>query len=720
MPKIFAGIRVSLSLAVILMVVSELVASTNGIGYRIQNAQIMFLLTDMWCGIVLLAVIGYTLNALFLKVEDNVPRLAPRRTRPLDDARPATGRNVLAVEDLQFAYSPDQIVIANVTFEVTAGEIVSIVGPSGCGKTTLLKTLAGLLKPTKGNVRFQSQPVRGVPAGLAMVFQEYSRSLLAVGDGERQRRASASLQGHRPRRSRDAWSPKSLDAVGLSGFGEHYPWQLSGGMQQRVAIARALAYQPKLLLMDEPFASVDAQTRADLEDLVAAVRVQIRHHHRVHHARHRRSGLFVRPGHRSIQIADDCARSNCNGAAASSRPDRHQSAAAVRRQAIGNRAPHPAPNLGQLAVNASPMPTYDVLVVGAGFAGLYALHRFRSLGCKVRVLEAAEDIGGTWFWNRYPGARCDIESMQYSYSFSDEIQQEWNWTEYYASQPEILRYINFVADRLNLRSDIQLNTRVTAATFVEQTNHWEVLTENGECYRTRFLVMATGCLSIPLQPDFPGLQQFSGEVYRTSDWPHDGVALKGRRIALIGTGSSGIQIAPILAAEAQHLTVFQRTPHYSIPAHNHPLDPEYVRGWKENYRERRRAARLTRNSTLNDAGDRSGLEFTREQREQEFARRWEVTGGIGFIYSFPDLTMNEEINRHASDFVRGRIASIVRNPKMAAILTPRDYGLGGKRICVDTNYYETFNRNNVTLVDIRNDPIVKITPNGLRTKSIGL
>ena len=223
--------------------------------------------------------------------------------------------------------------------------------------------------------------------------------------------------------------------------------------------------------------------------------------------------------------------------------------------------------------------TFDVIVVGAGFAGLYSLHRFRSLGLKARVFEAAKDIGGTWFWNRYPGARCDIESVQYSYSFSDEIQQEWNWTEYYAAQPEILRYINFVADKLQLRGDIQMNTRVTAAAFDEQTNCWQVSTEHGERCLTHFLVMATGCLSIPLTPDFPGLQEFSGDIYRTSDWPHEGVDLKGRRVALIGTGSSGIQIAPHLAAAAKHLTVFQRTAHYSIPAHNRPLDPEYVRGW---------------------------------------------------------------------------------------------------------------------------------------------
>jgi cyclohexanone monooxygenase len=361
--------------------------------------------------------------------------------------------------------------------------------------------------------------------------------------------------------------------------------------------------------------------------------------------------------------------------------------------------------------------TYDVIVVGAGFAGLYSLHRFRSLGLKVRVLEAAEDIGGTWFWNRYPGARCDIESMQYSYSFSDEIQQEWSWSEYYASQPEILRYINFVADKLDLRIDIQLNTQVAAAAFDEGTKTWQVSAQHGERYLTRFLVMATGCLSIPLTPDFPGLQEFAGKVYRTSDWPHEGVELKGRRVAQIGTGSSGIQIIPHLARGARHLTVFQRTAHYSIPAHNRPLDPEYVRGWKENYKERRSAARLTRNFTLNDAGSRPGIEFTREEREREFARRWNVTGGIGYIYAFPDVTMNEDVNQQASDYVRGRIATTVQDPATAEILTPQGYGIGGKRICVHTDYYETFNRENVKLVDIRKEPIVKFTPSGLQTKS---
>jgi cyclohexanone monooxygenase len=358
---------------------------------------------------------------------------------------------------------------------------------------------------------------------------------------------------------------------------------------------------------------------------------------------------------------------------------------------------------------------FDVLVVGAGFAGLYSLHRFRGLSLTVRVLEAGQDIGGTWFWNRYPGARCDIESMQYSYSFSEEIQQEWNWTEYYASQPEILRYINFVADKLELRRDIQLNTQVTAATFDDRAKRWSLTTKNGDSFVSRFVVFATGCLSIPLEPDFAGLDQFSGAVYRTFDWPGEDVDISGKRVGLIGTGSSGIQVAPMLATQARHLTVFQRTPHYSIPAHNRPLDSEYVSGWRENYKERRRSARMTRNSTLNDAGTRPGIEFTAEERECEFARRWNVTGGIGFIYGFPDTTTNDVVNQHASDYVRGRIAATVKDPKTAAMLTPRDYGIGGKRICVDTNYYEMFNRDNVSLVDIKSNPIVSITPAGIRT-----
>jgi cyclohexanone monooxygenase len=358
----------------------------------------------------------------------------------------------------------------------------------------------------------------------------------------------------------------------------------------------------------------------------------------------------------------------------------------------------------------------DVIVVGAGFAGLYALYRLRKDGYSVRVLEGADAIGGTWYWNRYPGARCDIESMQYSFSFSDEIQQEWTWSQLYAPQPEILSYINFVADKLGLRDGIQLNARVVSAKFAEQTATWEVRTEAGETFTAPFCVMATGCLSIPIIPTFPGLKDFAGEVYCTSDWPHAGVDMSGKRVGLIGTGSSGIQATPVIAAQARHLTVFQRTPNYSIPAQNRAMDPEYERGWKENYRERRLAALKTRNNTLNNAGNKPGKDVVPEERAREFEARW-TTGGIGFMYSYTDITSDKDVNEHASAFVRKKIANIVRNPETAKKLTPLDYGIGGKRICVDTEYFEAFNRENVTLVDIKSDPIEAITAQGLRTKT---
>jgi len=358
----------------------------------------------------------------------------------------------------------------------------------------------------------------------------------------------------------------------------------------------------------------------------------------------------------------------------------------------------------------------DVIVVGAGFAGLYALYRFRKAGYSVRVLEAADAIGGTWYWNRYPGARCDVESMQYSFSFSDEIQQEWTWSQLYAPQPEILSYINFVADKLELRDGVQLNARVISARFDEQTATWEVRTEAGETFRAPFCVMAMGCLSIPIIPKFPGLEDFAGEVYRTSDWPHAGVDLSGKRVGLIGTGSSGIQATPVFAAQARHLTVFQRTPNYSIPAQNRPMDPEYERGWKENYRDRRLAALKTRNNTLNNAGNKPGRDVAPEERAKEFEARWS-TGGIGFMYSYTDITSDKDVNEQASAFVREKIANTVRNPETAKKLMPSDYGIGGKRICVDTAYFETFNRKNVTLVDVKNDPIELITAEGVKTKT---
>ncbi|MCK1513125.1 NAD(P)/FAD-dependent oxidoreductase [Bradyrhizobium sp. 190] len=359
---------------------------------------------------------------------------------------------------------------------------------------------------------------------------------------------------------------------------------------------------------------------------------------------------------------------------------------------------------------------YDVIVVGAGFGGLYALHKLRSEGYSVRVLEAGEAIGGTWYWNRYPGARCDIESFQYSYSFSDEIQQEWEWSELYAAQPEILRYINYVADKLDLRRDIELNTQVVAATFDDIEKKWHVVTRAGELLVAPFCVMASGCLSVPLSLSLKGLEAFEGQVYRTFNWPEGGVDLAGKRVGLIGTGSSGIQATPRLAEQADHLTVFQRTPNFSIPAHNRKMEQKYARDWKKAYRERRLQALETKSLILLNAGLKPGSAVTREERQEEFEARWAV-GGFGFMNMFTDISTNKEVNDHVAEFVRSKIVEIVRDPVTADKLCPKDYPIGSKRICVDTDYFQTFNRPNVKLVDIQTDPIVTVTPTGVRTQS---
>jgi cyclohexanone monooxygenase len=358
---------------------------------------------------------------------------------------------------------------------------------------------------------------------------------------------------------------------------------------------------------------------------------------------------------------------------------------------------------------------YDVVVLGAGFAGLYMLFRLRGLGLSVRVYEAGDGIGGTWYWNRYPGARCDVESMDYSYSFSDELQQEWQWTERYASQPEILRYINHVADHFDLRRDIQVSTRVTETVFDEDTACWTIRTDRGDEVSAGFCIMATGCLSEPqLPPPFPGIETFEGSWYHTGRWPHEGVDFTGQRVAVIGTGSSAIQSIPIIARQADHLYVFQRTPNYSIPAHNRPLEPEYEQQVKMNYGEFRRAARESRVGFVVKSNDKPALSISPEERDREYEERWQ-RGGLGFGFSFPDLLVDERANHTAAEFFRNKIRSIVRNPEVAEILAPGDYPIGTKRMCVDTGYYDTFNRDNVTLVDLRRTPIETITPKGLRT-----
>ena len=355
----------------------------------------------------------------------------------------------------------------------------------------------------------------------------------------------------------------------------------------------------------------------------------------------------------------------------------------------------------------------DAVVVGAGFAGLYMLHRLRQGGFSVQGFEAGGDVGGTWYWNRYPGARCDVESMEYSYGFSEALQQEWEWTERYAGQPEILRYANHVAERFDLRRDIAFHTKVTAAVFDEDAKRWRIDTDTGTRIATRFLIMATGCLSCANTPDFKGLESFRGETYHTGRWPHEAVCFSGKRVGVIGTGSSAIQAIPVIAEEAAHLTVFQRTPNYSIPARNGPLDPAFVRAIKAEYADfrahnRRMHAGFGSKAPPNNA---AALDDDPATREANYAARWQ-RGGFAFLGAYNDLLLNRQANETAAEFARSRIRAIVTDPHTARLLCP-DNAIGCKRPCLDTRYFETYNRPNVYLVDVRANPIERITPAGI-------
>ena len=355
----------------------------------------------------------------------------------------------------------------------------------------------------------------------------------------------------------------------------------------------------------------------------------------------------------------------------------------------------------------------DVVVIGAGFAGLLMLHRLRAMGCSARVYEAAADVGGVWYWNRYPGARCDVESLQYSYSFSPELEQEWVWTEKYAGQPEILRYIQHVADRFDLRRDITFNTRVSSASFEEAAQRWQVNTETGERISARFCVMASGALSIPRLPDIPGIETFAGKVYHTGAWPHQGVDFGGRRVGVIGTGSSGIQVIPAIARQAAHLVVFQRTANFSIPAWNGPLPDDVQQAWKAHYRDHRARAREL--GTLYEFSSKAASQVDPQERSREYQRRWDK-GGVNFVHAFNDLMVDKRSNDSIAEFVRARIRDVVQDPAVAEALSPIDHPLGSKRICVDTGYYETYNRANVQLVDLKKTPIREVTATTVRTR----
>jgi len=359
-----------------------------------------------------------------------------------------------------------------------------------------------------------------------------------------------------------------------------------------------------------------------------------------------------------------------------------------------------------MSARSSEPATFDAIVVGAGVGGLYAVHRLRKLGLKVRAFETGSGVGGTWYWNRYPGCRCDVESMEYSYSFSDDLQQDWHWPERYGTQPEILRYINHVADRFALRRDIEFNTRVKVAVFDSNTNTWTVTTDKGIAATARFCIMATGNLSTPRTPDYPGLQSFKGNWYHTGLWPHEGVDFTGLRVGVIGTGSSGVQSIPIIAKQAKHLYVFQRTANFSLPARNAPMDRDKESAHKAHYPERRRAAFDT---PFGIAGYptpvKSALDATEEERRRAYEAKWAEGGSISFLYSYTDLLINKASNETASEFVRRKIRATVKDPRTAELLCPNDHPIGTKRLILDTDYYETYNRDNVTLVDIRSKPI---------------
>jgi cyclohexanone monooxygenase len=354
---------------------------------------------------------------------------------------------------------------------------------------------------------------------------------------------------------------------------------------------------------------------------------------------------------------------------------------------------------------------FDVVIVGAGFGGMYMLHGLRKLGFKVRVFEGGAGVGGTWYWNRYPGARCDVESMQYSYSFDKDLDQEWTWTEKYAPQPEILAYANHVADRFELRRDIRFETRVTAATFDEKAKRWTVETDQGDRVTAQFCVMAVGCLSAANRPAFEGMDSFRGPVYHTGEWPHEDVDFAGKRVAIIGTGSSAVQSIPIIAETAKTLTVFQRTPSYTVPAWNAKLDPSEVDKIKADYPTLRAKARARPTGVYFIFNPDSALKATPEEREKQYEEFWE-RGGLPFLGSYGDLLFNKEANDTIAAFAKRKIQEVVTDPETAAKLTP-DNVFGCKRLCVDTGYYQTFNKPHVSLVDVSEKPIERITPTGL-------
>ncbi|HVB44161.1 MAG TPA: NAD(P)/FAD-dependent oxidoreductase [Streptosporangiaceae bacterium] len=357
----------------------------------------------------------------------------------------------------------------------------------------------------------------------------------------------------------------------------------------------------------------------------------------------------------------------------------------------------------------------DAVIVGAGVAGLYQLYALRKLGLRVRVIEAADGVGGTWYWNRYPGARCDIHSMSYSYSFSAELEQDWEWTEKYPTQPELLRYLEHVADRFDLRPDITLRTTVTAARFDEPTSRWTLMTESGESVRAQFLILATGCLSASKLPEIPGLDRYRGRTHHTARWGKEEISFTGLRVGVIGTGSSGIQSIPVIAGQAAELTVFQRTPNFSFPAGNRPLEYSEVAELKASYREWREKQRTSGFGIPSEPATRSALEVSPAERDVAYQAGWDRADLTSLIGAFNDVLIDPAANESAAEFVRSKIRAVVTDPAVAERLSPRTFPIGTKRPCLDTGYFATFNQPHVRLVDLRATPLVEFTEAGLAT-----
>jgi len=365
--------------------------------------------------------------------------------------------------------------------------------------------------------------------------------------------------------------------------------------------------------------------------------------------------------------------------------------------------------------HSRPATELDAIVIGAGFGGLYQLLCLRDrLGLSAQILETADGVGGTWYWNRYPGARCDSVSHSYCYTFSRELLEEWEWSERFPGQAEVMRYLNHVADRFDLRRDIRFNTRVTSAMYDAASNRWQVHTRDGHRFTAKYVIAALGCLSSANVPDIPGLESFAGEWYHTGQWPHEGVEFTGKRVGQIGTGSTGIQTAPVIAETASHLTVFQRTANYSVPARNAPLTPEFKRYVHEHHEEIGRLVRSTENGHPFEVSPRSALEVSAQEREKLYEAAWE-TGGLQFRATFEDLLSSKAANDTAAQFIKGKIRQIVKDPATAEALADIDHPYAAKRPPIDTHYFEAFNRDNVSLVNLRADPIERITPRGIKT-----